>query len=60
MISSLWNAVIYQPLYNILVFLIGILPGASVGGAIIVLTIIVKLVLFPLTGKSIKACNEGA
>ena len=51
MISSLWNAVIYQPLYNILVFLIGILPGASVGGAIIVLTIIVKLVLFPLTGR---------
>ena len=55
MISSLWHVAVYQPLYNILVFLIGVLPGASVGGAIIILTILVKLALFPLTGKSIEA-----
>ena len=52
---SLWNEVIYQPLYNILVLLIAVLPGHSVGGAIIVLTIIVRLVLYPLPGKSIQA-----
>lgn len=35
--------------------LIGYLPGHSVGLAIIVLTIIVRVALFPLTGKSIRA-----
>ncbi|MEK7118794.1 MAG: YidC/Oxa1 family membrane protein insertase [Patescibacteria group bacterium] len=52
---ALWNSLVYEPLYNILVFLVGVLPGASVGGAIIILTIIVKLALYPLTGKSINA-----
>lgn len=52
---ALWNSLVYEPLYNILVFLIGILPGASVGGAIIILTVLVKIVLYPLTGKSIRA-----
>lgn len=52
---ALWNSLVYEPLYNVLVFLIGILPGASVGGAIIILTIVVKLALYPLTGKSINA-----
>ena len=55
MISTLWHAIVYKPLYNILILFIGVLPGQSVGGAIILLTIIVKLALYPLTGKSIKA-----
>ena len=55
MISTLWHTIIYNPLYNVLIFLISILPGQSVGGAIILLTIFVKLTLYPLTGKSIKA-----
>ncbi len=55
MISSLWHAIVYKPLYNTLVLLVAVLPGHSVGGAIIILTILVRLALFPLTGKSIKA-----
>ncbi len=55
MISSLWHTIVYGPLYNVLVFFIDTLPGHNVGAAIILLTIIVKLVLYPLTGKSIKA-----
>ena len=55
MISSVWHIVVYQPLYNILAFLIDSLPGHSVGFAIIMLTIIVRVALFPLTGKSMKA-----
>jgi YidC/Oxa1 family membrane protein insertase len=35
--------------------LVGVLPGHSVGLAIIVLTILVRTALFPLTGKSIRA-----
>ena len=55
MISSVWHEIVYQPLYNILAFLIGVLPGHSVGLAIITLTVVVRLALFPLTGKSMKA-----
>ena len=55
MISSLWHTIVYKPLYNILILLVGILPGNSVGGAIILLTLFVKILLYPLTGKSIRA-----
>lgn len=53
--KALFNTVIYEPIYNALVFLVDILPGGDVGLAIIVLTIAVKLLLFPLSQKSIKA-----
>lgn len=55
MISALWHTIVYRPLYNILILLIGVLPGHSVGVAIIILTVIVRGALFPLTGKSIRA-----
>lgn len=40
-------------MYNALVYLIGILPGHDVGLAIIILTLVVKVVLFPLSKKSV-------
>lgn len=58
MISSIWNSAVYQPLYNLLMLLVDVLPGHSVGAAIIVLTIVAKLVLYPLTAKSILAQRE--
>src|SRR3989344_4206740 len=53
MLNALWNNFLYEPLYNALVFLVSIVPGGDVGIALIILTILVKLVLFPLTKKSI-------
>lgn len=53
MFSTLWDTIFYQPLYNALIFFISIMPGSDVGLAIILLTIIVKLILFPLTQRSI-------
>lgn len=55
MISNIWNAVLYQPLLNALAFLVSIIPGGDVGIAVIVLTILVKIVLFPLSQKSIES-----
>lgn len=52
---ALWNTAVYEPLYNLLILLIGMLPGHSVGVAIILLTILVKIALLPLTAKSIRA-----
>jgi YidC/Oxa1 family membrane protein insertase len=55
MITDLFNTLFYQPIYNGLIFLISVIPGADVGIAIIVLTIIVKAVILPLSHKSVKS-----
>lgn len=54
MLSNIWNALLYHPLLNALAFLVSIIPGGDVGVAVIVLTILVKVILFPLSQKSIK------
>jgi len=53
--SSIWNTVFYQPIYNALIFIINNVTFGDVGFAIILLTIIVKLALSPLTRKSIRS-----
>ncbi len=44
----------YIPVYNIFIFFINIIPGHNAGVAVILVTIIVRLILFPLSRKSIK------
>lgn len=51
---AFFKVVFYQPLYNGLVFLMDIIPGADAGLAVIALTILVKLVLYPLSKRSIE------
>ncbi len=53
LLVSAWTLVFYQPLYNGLIFLVSEVPFHDVGVAIIILTIIVKIILFPVTRKSI-------
>lgn len=53
--KELFNTLLFEPLYNALVLLIDIIPGADVGFAVIALTIIVKLILFPLSKKAVYA-----
>jgi YidC/Oxa1 family membrane protein insertase len=52
---ALWNTVFYQPIYNALIFIINNITFGDVGFGIILLTILVKFILFPLTKKSIKS-----
>lgn len=53
--SSLWNTIIYQPIYNVLVFIVNNVTFGDIGFAIIIATIVVKLALSPLTKKSIRS-----
>lgn len=53
MILAFFKAVFYQPLYNALVLLTVYLPGESLGLAIILLTILVRLALYPIYHKSL-------
>ncbi|MDP3958072.1 MAG: YidC/Oxa1 family membrane protein insertase [bacterium] len=50
---SFWNTFFYEPLYNALIFLIGVVPGENVGLAVIALTVVVKAALYPLSQKSV-------
>ncbi|OGJ05280.1 hypothetical protein A2456_03710 [Candidatus Nomurabacteria bacterium RIFOXYC2_FULL_36_19] len=58
MLLNIWDTVLYQPLINALAFLVSIVPGGDVGLAVIILTILVKLILFPLSQKSIESQAE--
>lgn len=53
MLSTFYNFVFYEPLYNGLVFLIDKIPFHDLGFAIIALTLIVRFILFPFTHKSV-------
>ena len=50
--SYYFNQLFFNPLYNLLVWLSAVLPGHSLGLAIIILTIMVKLILLPLYHKT--------
>jgi YidC/Oxa1 family membrane protein insertase len=49
----MFKTIFIEPLYNLLVFLINVVPWHDVGLAIIIMTILVKFVLAPLHSKAI-------
>lgn len=55
MLHNLWNFLLYKPLLNFLAFLISVTPWGDVGIAIILLTLIVKIALYPLSQRSIES-----
>jgi YidC/Oxa1 family membrane protein insertase len=51
----MWNTFIYEPLYNSFVYVLAQMPGHNIALAVVVFTIIIKLLLFPLYQKSIRS-----
>jgi YidC/Oxa1 family membrane protein insertase len=54
-ITTIFNLILYQPFFNALIFLYHYLPGLDLGWAIILLTIIIKFILFAPSYASIKS-----
>ncbi|MEK7524068.1 MAG: YidC/Oxa1 family membrane protein insertase [Patescibacteria group bacterium] len=54
-VRMFFRTVFYQPLYNVLVFLISIAPGHDLGFAIILLTILIRLVLLVPSQRAIES-----
>lgn len=52
---TIFHEAIYQPIYNILIFIYDIVPGGDFGIAIILATILFKAVLIPLSKKQIES-----
>jgi len=53
MFSQFFQVILYQPLFNVFVGLYNFIP--DVGIVILILTILIKLALYPLTSSSIKS-----
>lgn len=52
--ANLFNEILTRPILNILLWLYDVIPGQDIGLAIIVLTILVKAVLYPFAVQQIK------
>jgi YidC/Oxa1 family membrane protein insertase len=51
----LFNELVYRPLYNLLIFIYNIIPYHDFGIAIIIVTLIIKFLLVPLSRKQIES-----
>lgn len=54
-LSFLFNELLYNPLLNALMGLYSVIPGNDLGVAIILLTIIIRLLLYPLNDKALRS-----
>ncbi len=52
---SLFHSIVYQPLYNVLIFLYNVVPGKDFGISIILITILLRTILIPLYKKQIES-----
>lgn len=55
MLGTLFHEVLYRPLLNALIALYDFLPGQDLGIAIIVLTVLVRLLLSPLLNRQVRS-----
>lgn len=53
--TEFFNTLLVQPLFNLLVFFYNLVPGNDLGVAIILLTLAIKSLLYPLSRQSIKS-----
>jgi membrane protein insertase Oxa1/YidC/SpoIIIJ len=44
----MFHTIFYEPIYNLLVFVLTYVPLHDIGAAIVIVTLIVKLILLPL------------
>src|SRR3989344_2545512 len=51
---SFFHTVLYVPIYNLLILLTDILPGGDIGLAVVVATILVKLLIMPLSLSALR------
>lgn len=50
--SYIFNTIFYKPLYNLLILLISVLPWVDMGIIVVLFTILVKIIIFPISQKA--------
>ncbi len=58
MIGNVFNLILYRPLYNAFIGFIGTFPWIDAGIVVILFTVLIKLILFPLSQKSVRSQIE--
>lgn len=51
---ALFNTVLYEPIYNLLILFVGLAPWGDIGIAVIAVTLVVKVLTFPISLSVIK------
>ena len=54
-IVTIFNETLARPLFNLLVWVYNIIPGHDLGVAIIVVTVLLRIILYPLSDKALKS-----
>lgn len=57
-IKAFFTKILYIPLFNALVFFVWLVPGHNIGWGIIILTVIIRFILYPSYKKSIVSQRE--
>ncbi len=52
--TAFFHTTLYVPIYNLLVFFIGVLPQGDVGLAVILVTLAVKIIIMPLSFQALR------
>lgn len=50
-----WEEVFYKPIFNVLIYILSFLPSHNLGWAVILLTILIKIILLAPNQKALKA-----
>lgn len=58
--GALFDGLIYNPIYNVLIFLYNTVPGSDFGIAIILTTVLLKFILIPISKKQIESQKKMA
>lgn len=53
-----WHDLVYQPLYNLLIFFYSISPGKDMGLAVIFLTILIRVILLPFSIRAARSEHQ--
>jgi len=53
--SFVWNELLFRPIYNLFILIYDLLPIKDAGLAIILLTVLVRFILMPLTWTAMKS-----
>ena len=55
LITGFLNEILFRPIFNLLIWTYNIVPGQDFGVAIIIVTMLFRFLLYPLSGKALRA-----
>lgn len=56
--TQLFNEIFFRPIFNALVLIYNLMPGQDFGVAIVILTVIIRLIFVPLSLKTLRSQRE--